>query len=156
VRVRLMDGWLPGALAAALLAPAASAQETANLNLLCSGTDAVPVVLAPNAWSGRYSQAMGGVVQGREAAQLGVAVEGGKVRVKPQKSAIPLFAKDDTGGWYELSDVAIDRLSISGRLKWNRLDRSKLKIDRRTGAATFGAFSGVCQVVSTNPEATKF
>jgi hypothetical protein len=155
VRVRLMDG-LPGALAAALLASAASAQEATTLNLLCSGTDAVPVVLAPNAWSGRYPQAMGGVVQGREAAQLGVAVEGGKVRVKPSKSAIPLFAKDDKAGWYELSDVAIDRLSISGRLKWNRLDRSKLEIDRRTGAATFGNFAGVCQVVSTNPEATKF
>jgi hypothetical protein len=156
VRVRRMDGWLAGALAAALMAPGAAAQETTTLNLLCRGTDAVPVIMAPNAWNnGRYGT-MGGVVQGRELAQLGVAVEGGKVRVKPPKSAIPLFAKDDQGGWYELSDVAIDRLSINGRLKWNRLDRSKLEIDRRTGAATFGAFSGVCQVVSTDPEATKF
>jgi hypothetical protein len=151
-----MDGWLPGALAAALLAPAAAAQETTSLNLLCNGTDAVAVILAPNAWSYRYAGAMGGVVQGREAAQLAVSVEGRTVRVKPPKSSIPLFGKGDKDGWYELSDVAVDRLAINGRLKWNRLDRSKLEIDRRTGAATFGAFSGVCHVVSTNPEATKF
>lgn len=156
MRVRLMDGWLPGVLAAALMAPAAAAQEATNLNLLCSGTDAVAVTLTPNIWSYRYSGAMGGVVQGREPAQLAVSVEAGKVRVKPPKSSVPLFAKDDAGGWYELSDVAIDRLSINGRLKWNRLDRSKLEIDRRSGAVTFGAFSGVCQLVSTNPEATKF
>jgi len=154
VRVRRIDGWLGGALAAALMAPAAAAQEPETLNLLCRGTDAVPVVMAPNAWSSGRS--LGGVVQGREIAQLGVSVEGGKVRVKPPKSSVPLFARDDQGGWYELSDVAIDRVSIAGRLKWNRLDRSKLEIDRRTGAATFGAFFGVCQVVSTNPDATKF
>lgn len=151
-----VDKWLAGALAAALLAPAAAAQDATTLNLLCRGTDAVPVALPPNAWSsGRYAT-MGGVIQGREPALLGVSVEGGKVRVKPPKSSIPLFARDDEGGWYELSDVAIDRLSITGRLKWNRIDRSRLEIDRRTGAAAFGAFAGVCQVVSTNPEATKF
>ena len=156
MRVRRMNGWLAGAVVAALMVSGAAAQETTTLNLLCRGTDAVPVVMAPNAWSsGRYGT-MGGMTQGRELAQLGVSVEGGKVRVKPPKSSVPLFAKDDNAGWYELSDVAIDRLSINGRMKWNRLDRSKLEIDRRTGAATFGDFSGVCQVVSTTPEATKF
>ncbi|TAL32498.1 hypothetical protein [Phenylobacterium sp.] len=147
-----------GLAAATLIAPAAAmAQDApANLTLTCNGTDSVPVAIAPNAWSSRYAYAMGGVVQNRQAAQLGVIVEGGKVRVRPPKSSIPLFAKDDQDGWFELTDVSIDRLSIRGRVKWNRLDRSKLNIDRRTGAADFGAFSGVCQLVSTTPEATKF
>lgn len=149
---------LMGLAAATLIAPAAAmAQDApANLTLTCIGTDSIPVAIAPNAWSGRYAYAMGGVVQNRQAAQLGVIVEGAKVRVRPPQTSIPLFAKDDQGGWYELTDVAIDRLTIRGRLKWNRLDRSTLNIDRRTGVADFGAFSGVCQLVSTTPEATKF
>lgn len=149
---------LMGLAAATLIAPAAAmAQDApANLTLTCIGTDSIPVAIAPNAWSGRYAYAMGGVVQSRQAAQLGVIIEGGKVRVRPPQTSIPLFAKDDQGGWYELTDVAIDRLTIRGRLKWNRLDRSTLNIDRRTGVADFGAFSGVCQLVSTTPEATKF
>lgn len=157
MRRGLIGGQVIGAVAAVLVAPtAAAAQETANLTLACNGTDASPVVLAPNAWSWRNSYAMGGMVQGRVAADLGVIVEAGKVRVRPPKSSVPLFAKDDQDGWYELTDVAIDRLAIRGRMKWNRVDRSKLNIDRRTGVITFGAFSGVCQLVSTNPEATKF
>lgn len=154
---------LMGLAAATLIAPlmalatTAVAQDApANLTLTCIGTDSIPVAIAPNAWSGRYAYAMGGVVQSRQAAQLGVIIEGGKVRVRPPQTSIPLFAKDDQGGWYELTDVAIDRLTIRGRLKWNRLDRSTLNIDRRTGVADFGAFSGVCQLVSTTPEATKF
>lgn len=153
---------LMGLAAATVVAPlmaatTAGAQEApVNLTLTCIGTDSIPVAIAPNAWSGRYAYAMGGVVQSRQAAQLGVIVEGGKVRVRPPQTSIPLFAKDDQGGWYELTDVGIDRLTIRGRLKWNRFDRSTLDIDRRTGVANFGAFSGVCQVVSTTPEATKF
>jgi hypothetical protein len=150
-------GWIFGGLAAALIAPtAASAQEATSLTLLCTGTDATVVTMTPYAWSGRTYSGGVGFGEGRTAAQLGVAVDGGKVRVRPPKSSVPLFSKDAKDGWYELSDVTVDRLSIRGRLKWNRLDRAKLEVDRRTGSATFGAFLGACQPVSTNPEATKF
>ena len=92
-----------GLAAATLIAPAAAmAQDApANLTLTCNGTDSIPVAVAPNAWSNRYAYAMGGVVQNRQAAQLGVIVEGGKVRVRPPKTSIPLFANqtaaDDDG-----------------------------------------------------------
>jgi hypothetical protein len=92
----------------------------------------------------------------RMAAQLGVAVDAGKVRVRPPASSVPIFAKGSPDGWYDLADVAVDRLTIKGRLKWNRLDRSKLVVDRRTGLATFGAFEGVCQPVPNGPAETKF
>lgn len=140
----------------AAIASAASAQEGASLTLLCSGTDATVVAMTPYAWSGRTYAGGVGYGEGRAAAQLGVAVDGGKVRVKPPKSSVPLFSKETKDGWYELTDVTVDRLQIRGRMKWNRIDRAKLTIDRRTGAATFGAFSGACQSVLNSPEATKF
>ena len=87
---------------------------------------------------------------------MSVIVDGGKVRVRPPRTSVPLFARDGSDGWYDLTDVTVERLAIRGRLKWNRLDRAKLEIDRRTGQASFGAFLGTCQAVSTNPDATKF
>ena len=140
----------------AAMASAAGAQDAASLTLLCAGTDATVVAMTPYRWSGRTYA--GGVAygEGRAVAQLGVAVDGGKVRVKPPKSSVPLFSKEAKDGWYDLTDVTVDRLQIRGRLKWNRIDRAKLNVDRRTGAATFGAFEGVCQSVRAGPDATKF
>lgn len=136
--------------------PAAAQEAGARLNLICTGSDAVLTVMEPSYRYGRpygYGMMIG---EGRQAAQLGVMVENGAVRVKPPKSSEPLFAKDDRDGWYDLTDVSIDRLTIRGRLKWNRLDRSKLVIDRRNGQATFGGFSGMCAPVTEAPEPTKF
>jgi hypothetical protein len=141
---------------AAGLAGAAQAQDAARLNLFCAGTDATLVPVTPYTWGGRGYIGGMGYGEGRTAAQLGVAVDGGKVRVKPPKSSVPLFSKESKDGWYELTDVTVDRLAIRGRLKWNRIDRLRLDIDRRTGAATFGAFQGVCQAVPNVPDATKF
>lgn len=160
MRIRYLGGLLLAALAAA--SPAAAQEPAASLTLLCTGTDAVAVAIAPGALGGRsyyggyHGAVISGVAQGRAAAQLSVSVDGGKVRVRPPKSSIPLFAKGSDDGWYELTDVAVDRLSIKGRLKWNRLDRARLAVDRRTGVASFGEFSGVCEAVSSNPDATKF
>lgn len=156
---RRIERWLAGGAlaAAAMTAPGPTmAQDGANLNLVCRGIDAVPIVLPSNPWSANYAMSTGVVVQGRQPAQLEVAVEAGKVRVKPPESSIPFFARDDQRGWYELTEVAIDRLSINGRLQWNRVTRSKLAIDRRTGAVNFGSFQGVCQVASTAPDTTRF
>lgn len=151
--------YLGGLLAAALAASPAAAQEpAASLMLVCNGTDAVPATIAPNAMMGGryYYGSVGALAQGRAAAQLGVSLDGDKVRVRPPKSSVPLFAKDSADGWYDLTDVAVDRLSIKGRLKWNRIDRVRLNVDRRSGMVSFGEFSGVCQPVSTSPDATKF
>jgi len=149
-------GWTLGVLAAALAAQASAAGAQERLDLLCSGTDAALTAIPPTAWSGRYYAGQMAFGETRTAAQLSVTLEDGKVRVKPPKSSTPIFARGGKDGWYELSDAAVDRLSIKGRVKFNRLERARLEIDRRTGAATFGAFSGICQAVSSNPEATKF
>ena len=159
MRIQYLGGLLAAALAGS---PAAAQEPAAGLTLLCTGTDAVAVAIAPGALGGRshyggyHGAVISGVAQGRAAAQLGVTVEGAKVRVRPPKSSVPLFAKGSEDGWYELADVAVDRLSIKGRLKLNRLDRVRLDVDRRTGVATFGEFSGVCEAISSNPDATKF
>jgi len=150
-----------GATAAlAVLAGPAPAQEAAGgdrLNLLCQGTDTMVMAMNPYYRTGRTSYS-GGMVfgQGRQPAQLGVMVENGQVRVKPPESSKPMFSRDGKDGWYELADVTIDRMAIKGRLKWNRIDRAKLDIDRRNGAVTFGSFTGVCQPASSAPDATKF
>lgn len=151
-----MKAWMAGVVAAGLWTSVASAQEPTSLALSCVGTDAVITAMTPYAWSGRTYSGGIGYGEGRAAAQLAVIVDNGKVRVKPPKTSVPLFAKEDQDGWYDLTDVTVDRLTIRGRLKWNRLDRARLEVDRRTGQATFGAFLGTCQAVSTNPDATKF
>ena len=156
MRLRYLGGLLVAALAAS---PAAAQEPAASLMLVCNGTDAVPATITPGAMGGGgryYYGAVGALAQGRAAAQLGVSLDGGKVRVRPPKSSVPLFAKDSDDGWYDLTDVAVDRLSIKGRLKWNRIDRVRLDVDRRSGMVSFGEFSGVCQSVSTSPDATKF
>lgn len=160
MRATVRVGFL-GGLAAAALASAAQGQEAPGLTLLCTGTDATVVAMTPYGWTGRsyYGRSYYGGVgygEGRAAAQLGVAVDGGKVRVKPPKSSVPLFSKETKDGWYELSDVTVDRLQIRGRMKWNRIDRVTLAIDRRTGAASFGEFLGTCSAVPNGPDATKF
>ena len=139
-------------------AGAAQGQEAAgdSLSLLCTGTDAMTVA-SPNTWPGGYYANEMRVREVRTAAQMSVAVENGAVRVRPPRGSEPIiFGKDSKDGWYDLTDVSIDRLTIKGRLKYNRIDRPKLSIDRRTGEATFGGFIGVCRVVATSPEATKF
>ncbi|MBJ7412289.1 MAG: hypothetical protein JHD15_18255 [Phenylobacterium sp.] len=139
---------------------AAQAQAPAGserLDLICVGSDAALMAMTPyrNSIGAPH---FGGVYYGeaRVPAQLGVRVENGQVRVKPPKSAVPLFAKDAKDGWYALADVAVDRLSIKGRLKWNRIDRSSLTVDRRNGAVTFGDFAGVCQQAAASADTTKF
>lgn len=144
--------------ALAVQAGAAQAQVASaeNLSLVCTGTDAITLA-APNPWSGAYYPDDMRVREVRTAARMSVAVENGAVRVRPPKGSEPLiFGKESKDGWYDLSDVSVDRLTIKGRLKYNRIDRPRLDIDRRTGEATFGGFMGVCRPVSPAPEATKF
>lgn len=148
-----------GILAALVVqAGAAQAQESGaeNLRLICTGADAM-MVMPPSPWPGGYYPNHVRAGEVRVAAQMSVAVENGGVRVRPPRGSEPIiFGKDSKDGWYDLSDVRIDRLTIKGRLRYNRIDRPKLEIDRRTGEATFGGFVGVCRVDTTAPEATKF
>jgi hypothetical protein len=138
------------ATALAVLVGPAQAQEAGDrINLLCRGADTMAMPMYPYYRFG----------DDRTPAQLGVTVQNGQVRVKPPKDSQPIFfndAKDNKDGWYDLTDVSVDRLAIKGRLKWNRIDRPKLDIDRRNGAVTFGSFTGVCQQIPTAPDATKF
>jgi hypothetical protein len=151
-----MRTWMAGLALAAVWAPGALAQEATQLSLSCIGTDAVVTAMTPYAWSGRTYAGGIGYGEGRAAAQLAVSVDGNKVRVRPPKTSVPLFAKDAKDGWYELTDVTVDKFVIRGRLKWNRLDRATLEVDRRSGQAVFGAFAGNCQAAPATPEATKF
>lgn len=128
-----------------------------SLNLLCIGSDSVLVTRTPSLQAGRafYLDSLS-FGEGRASAQLGVMVQDGRVTVKPPRGSVPMFAKGGKDGWYELTNASVDRLSIKGRMKWNRIDRWALSIDRRSGAATFGDFTGVCQRASASPDATKF
>lgn len=153
-------GVIGTAVVAALLAVGSAEAQSGDgerLVLLCSGSDAVLMAVTPYYELGRtpyYGSMYFG--EGRTTAQLGVMVDGGKVRVRPPKGSVPLLVKDSKDGWYDLTEAKVDAVSITGRMKWNRVDRSRLNVDRRTGAATFGSFTGVCQKASSNPDATKF
>jgi len=85
-----------------------------------------------------------------------VVLEDGAVRIKPPETWAPVYAKRPSDGWYSLEKASVDKFSIQGRLELSRIDRYRLNIDRRTGAATFGAFSGICNRIASQPGATRF
>lgn len=151
---------LIAAVAASLSVGAAEAQEAeapSKLALICTGSDAVLFAMAPNTLNGRRYGAGMAFGQGRGVAQLEVKIEGGTVRALPPKSSVPLLARgDDEAGWYTLSDVKIEPTLIEGRIRWNAIDRERLRIDRRTGLATFGNFRGVCQPAPESPGGVRF
>lgn len=139
-------------------AQAQDAEAPTKLSLICTGSDAVLFAMAPNTLNGRRYGAGMAFGQGRGAAQLEVKVEGGVVRALPPKSSVPLLVArgDNEAGWYTLTDVKIEPTQIEGRLRWNALDRERLRIDRRTGLATFGNFRGVCQPVAETQGGVRF
>jgi hypothetical protein len=151
---------LIAAAAVLLSAGAAQAQEAeppTQLSLICTGSDAVLFAMAPNTLNGRRYGAGMAFGQGRGAAQLEVKVDGAVVRALPPKSSVPLLSRgDDEAGWYTLSEVKIEPTQIEGRIRWNALDRERLRIDRRTGLATFGNFRGVCQPLAETQGAVRF
>lgn len=139
------------------VAQAEDAAVPTKLSLICTGSDAVLFAMAPNTLNGRRYGAGMAFGQGRGAAQLEVKVEGETVRALPPKSSVPLLARGDgEGGWYTLTEVKIEPTQIEGRIRWNALDRERLRIDRRTGLATFGNFRGVCQPVAETQGGVRF
>ena len=144
-----------GALSAAAVAFAGSSALAAdapeNLTLLCQGSD---TTLTPYTGYG-YSAGVP-LRETRVPAQIVVVLEDGNVRVKPPGPWAPVYAKKSSDGWYPLEKTSVDKFSIKGRLELSRIDRFRLNIDRRTGAATLGAFSGICNRVASQPGATRF
>jgi hypothetical protein len=144
----------------ALAAGSVQAQEAAapaKLLLICTGSDAVLFAMAPNTLNGRRYGAGMAFGQGRGVAQMEIKVEGETVRALPPKTSVPLLARgDDEAGWYTLSEVKIEPTLIEGRIRWNAIDRERLRIDRRTGLVTFGNFRGVCQPVVETQSGVRF
>lgn len=139
-------------LVAALAAGAASAQDAASesLTLLCQGSETSPMPYASYGYTPWIYR------QAQQPAQLVVVFEGGQLRVRPSTLSLPVYGKRSDDGWYKLSDVAVDQFAIRGRARFSPIDRYKLSIDRRTGAATFGMFTGICNRVASTAGATRF
>lgn len=159
----MQTGIVPGLglVMAAALGAAAAAQpqvqafaggaETNRLILLCSGTDTTSVSTT-RAVTG-YSASSG---YARVPAQLGVMVEKGAVRVRPPATTTYVLGKPESDGWYVLEKPEVTEFLIRGRSAGSSMLGSKLDVDRRTGAATFGDFSGVCRTVTTTPAGVVF
>lgn len=148
--LKLVLGTLSGA-AIALTGSGALAADGAseNLTLLCQGTDVAMIPYAGYAY-GPPTRDM------RIPSQIVVVLEDGAMRIKPPAAWAPVYAKKPSDGWYPLEKTSVDKFSIRGRLNFSRLDRYRLTIDRRTGAATFGAFSGICNSIASQRDATRF
>ncbi len=151
-------------LAAALTAAAgtAAAESVAGtvdarpLVLLCTGSDTSVAFANP-----RYGASYGaGYGVTRVAAQLGVMVEKGEVRVRPPPSSQPIFSKTSADGWYPLEKPEVTAFLIRARTPRTglagRMLSDKLDLDRRTGAVTFADFVGVCRVAVTNANGAAF
>lgn len=131
-----------------------------RLTLICQGADNV-TTMGGSGMRGRRGGmgGMGGPMSSgvsRVSAQLGVLVEGRKVRVRPPPTSLPMFAKPSKDGWFELSKAEVDATAIRGRASLGGMVRPRLDVDRRTGSVTFGGFSGVCRAAPGLPGGTVF
>lgn len=129
----------------------AGGAPTDRLILLCTGTDTIQITT--NRVATGYGAATG---YARIPAQLGVMLEKGQVRVRPPATSNYMVGKADPDGWYELDKPEVSEFLIRGRSAITGLLSSKLDVDRRTGAAVFGDFVGVCRSVTTNTGGTVF
>lgn len=134
----------------------ALAQEAGDggLTLLCQGSQILQIP-APS-YGYAYGYGYGTYREVRQGAQLVVVVDGGQVRVRPPELAVPVYAKRSEDGWYVLSNPKVDKFTIRGRANFSRIDRDRLNVDRRSGAVTFGTFTGVCNRVANGADATRF
>ncbi|WP_146197962.1 hypothetical protein [Caulobacter endophyticus] len=76
-----------------------------------------------------------------------VEIDGGRGRIRPAKSMLPPIHSNSDGGWYEISNLSIDRDMIRGQFKLNGANRPKLTIDRRAGRIVLDGltkFNGTC------------
>jgi hypothetical protein len=174
-------------LAACLLAGAAAADEPPAplaLKLSCAGTEAVmqqtgsttTVTVKPGYEPSYVSAAHRAAVreataststtttpvysQARVPAQMSIAIEGERVRVRPSPGNRPggLSGKKSPDGWYEMTDVELSETQIRGRAPFGSFlgGKPKLVIDRLTGDIQFGDFRGMCEKAATGPTEAKF
>lgn len=122
-----------------------------RLVLLCSGTDTIQITT--NRIATGYGTTAG---YARIPAQLGVMIEKGAVRIRPPATSTYVTGKAEADGWYVLEKPEVTEFLIRGRTATTALLNSKLDVDRRTGAAVFGDFVGVCRSVTTNTGGTVF
>lgn len=76
-----------------------------------------------------------------------IEIDGDRGRIRPAKNMLPPIHSDSDAGWYEISNLTIDRNMIRGQFKLNGANRPKLVIDRRAGRLTLDGltkFSGTC------------
>ena len=96
----------------------------------------------------------------RVPAHLTLSILGSVVRVRPSDNTGPglVSGKRSADGWYALSEVVISETQIQGKAAWGGLlsGKHRLKLDRITGDARFGSFSGVCEKAAADPQARKF
>lgn len=76
-----------------------------------------------------------------------IEIDGDRGRIRPAKNMLPPIHSDSDAGWYEISNLTIDRNMIRGQFKLNGANRPKLTIDRRAGRLVLDGltkFSGTC------------
>ena len=85
-------------------------------------------------------------------ASVMIQVWNGRGRIRLPRNLIPPLHSRGTQGWWDLTDVRVDRNSISAQYRLNGLNRPRINIDRRSGRisirGTAGyAFRGTCDTV---------
>jgi len=135
--------------------PVPGTADAKPLVLLCAGATSNVMSAQPRFDLGYGRPSLRYGVQ-REAAQLGVMVEKGEVRVRPPPGSRALLDKAEPDGWYRLEKPEVTEFLIRARTPSGRVLNEKLDIDRRTGAVTFADFIGTCRVQPTSAAGTQF
>lgn len=88
---------------------------------------------------------------GRQGYQSDIQIEiwHGRGRIHLGGNMVPAIRSGGQNGWWDLTDLVINRNQITGRYRLNGLNRPTVTIDRRSGAITIRGmqpFNGRCEV----------
>ncbi|WJF89930.1 hypothetical protein QS306_12600 [Paraburkholderia bonniea] len=82
-----------------------------------------------------------------------VEISAGSVRLKLPRDLVPVIS-DGRDAWYVLNNPFVGDHEITGNLRFNVLNKPKVRIDRMTGqisiASGFGEFNGNCTAIDQN------
>lgn len=140
--------------------PSSAGTADLHLNIVCTGQHDVvrheerriDLGSAGRSQSGRVS----GYTMDTVPARLSVVIRDGEARVKVPPGLQPMLGKAGEDGWWPVQQLAVSDTSIRGVVKLGLISSPRLLVDRLTGDATFGSFTGVCEKAPEEAQGRRF
>ena len=132
-----------------------------SMHLICRGTGERKVATFGSAYAFSGSRSAYALGSGQQLSQFGeqldVDIQSNKGKVRVPRRFLPAFHGGD-GGWFDVQELAISDVEITGKVAINFAQHPNLRIDRRSGSVALdgkvGSFSGQCE--KFNPDQRAF